>query len=81
MVHNVMQQILHRHEHAVVIGRRRKDKVAAPERRGEDVVRRDDRGVKHTHRHSALAELCGEDVRSCSRISSTPMLAGLSWRI
>ena len=64
-----MQQILHRHEHAVVIGRRRKDKVAASECRRENMVCGDDRGVKHTHRHSALAELCGEDVRSVLRVA------------
>ena len=57
-----MQEVLHGHEHAVIVGRRGKDQAAAAEGVGEDVAGRNDGGIVHANLHAALGQLDGEDV-------------------
>ena len=66
---NIVQQVFHRHKHARVIGRGRKDKMAAAECVGDDIARWDDRGVVHADAHSPLRKLGGKDVGSVLRMA------------
>ena len=59
---DVVQQLLHGHEHAGVVGRGGKDQVAAAEGVGDDVAGGGHGGVVHAHAHAALGEHAGQDV-------------------
>ena len=64
VVHNVMDQIFHVHEHAGVIGCGEEDKVAGAEALGDDEARVRRGHVVHLHiAHAEVGKLGGENVR------------------
>ena len=59
---DVVQEVLHRDEHARVVGRGREDQVTAAEGVGHDVACGGDGGVMHAHLDALLAEPGRKDV-------------------
>ena len=77
MVDDIVQQLLHRDEHAGVVGCGREDEVAVLERVGDDVARGRDGGVVHLDLDAAVGELGGEDVR---RVLGVAVDAGVGYQ-
>ena len=68
VAHDIVQQVLHGHEHAHVVRGGGKDQIAETERLGYDKAGRGDGGVVQADLHAALAELGRQDVGDVLRV-------------